>query len=457
MALTLALVVTFAIVSYYSEIDLLGLYLLLLISHGVYIRLAGESFQNAPAIFGLFVILAVTIKRGNAYWKRRKINPNILSLFAALFAAMILTAITGIDMENSFFVMHLYMKGFILTLLIYLFVNRRSEIRKLAGYYLAGALIGTTWIAYEYFTDTFSGGDEWTKRAAGLREDPNETAMLMVVAIPLAWYFASRAATPTTRVLYYAAVAAIMWGMALTGSRGGMLSTVVVLLMISMYRPSVGKGIGLILTFALIIATAPGVLLDRTDQLINDNNLSEDQSVESRANLLVSGLKVISEKPLLGVGPGNIGQAIIATHYYGGPDAEVPTSLYGQKTIVAHNMFLEFFGESGIIGGTLFILLIYLALRGYWRKYRTSDRNAGHFPLSYALLSGNIGFLFAGLFLSQGKESVLWFLLGIGLAYSDLVSKRKKRRKKSRRSHSRKPASSRRRHKKSASIGYSVK
>jgi len=427
MLLTILIILAFVIVSYYSEMDLLGLWLVLLISHGIYVKLAGEAFQNAPALIGLYVIIAIFTRRGSSYWRHKRLNRNVLLLFAGLFTMMIITGFTGINVDNSMFAMHLYMKGFVLTILIYLFVDSRKDIEKLARYYLAGAIIGVLWIAWEYFSDTMSGGDEWTKRAAGLRADPNETAMLLVVGIPIAWYFAQQATHRYWKAAYYSAVPLIMWGMVLTGSRGGLLALVLVLALIIMNKPTVTKSVSAILMLVLIVATAPGILLDRTDGLIETK---KDGSVQERSDLLFTGLRVVAQKPLLGVGPGNIGQAIVAYKYRGHAEAYVPDYLFGDTFTVAHNLFLEMFGELGILGGALFLAVVYYSLRAYWNSHRRSIKSGEHFNLAYALMAGMAGFLFAGLFLSQGKESVLWFLLGMGLAFP--ATKRRKRRRRHR-------------------------
>ncbi len=430
MILTIIIVLAFFVVAYYSDIDLLGMYLLLLITHGVYVKLAGELYQNAPALIGMFVTIAIIYKKGNSYWRHKKLNSRVLLLFAALFITMILTGLTGINMDNSMFAMHLYMKGFILTLLIYLFVNSRRDVERLAIYYLAGALIGTAWIAWEFFTDTFSGGDEWTKRAAGLRADPNNTAMLLVVAIPIAWHFGLKATHKPLKLAIYATIPLIMWGMALTGSRGGLLALVLVLLLIIMNKPTIKKSMAALITLIIIVATAPGVLLDRADTLVNESEASKDGSMNTRADLLFTGLNVIFQKPIMGVGPGNIGQAIVAYKYRGDVEAHVPSYLFGEEFTVAHNLFLEIFGELGIFGGAMFLSVVYFALRSYWHSHQLAKRNNEYFSLAYALLVSMTGFLFAGLFLSQGKESILWFLLGMGLAYPATSGRKRRRRRK---------------------------
>ena len=427
---TAIIVVAFVVVAYYSEIDLLGMYLLLLVTQGIYVKLAGVEFQNMPSILGLFVIIAITYKRGSSYWKHKKLNPYVLLVFAALLVVMIVTGMTGINVEQSMFAMHLYMKGFVLAMLIYLFVNSRKDIRKLAMYYLAGALIGTAWIAWEFYSDSFSGGDEWTKRAAGLRADPNNTAMLLVVAVPITWYFGLEATKRVYQVLLFGCIPLIMWGMALTGSRGGLLALLLTLILIIMNKPTVKKSVAAILTLAVIVGTAPGVLLNRSDALVDEGEMKQDGSMRQRADLLVTGLKVIAREPILGVGPGNIGQAIVAYKFRGSPEASLPEYIFGKSFTVAHNMFVEFFGELGIVGGILFLRILYFSLHNYWRSNKLERKRGNTFSLAYALLVGMAGFLFAGLFLSQGKESVLWFLLGMGLAYPATSRTRRRRKKK---------------------------
>jgi membrane-associated HD superfamily phosphohydrolase len=146
MVVTILVFLAFLIVGYYSSVDMLGLYLFLLVIHGIFVKFAGADFQNAPAVIGILVILMVVSKKNLDYWRSRDIKLKYIILYVAIFLAMIVTGFVGIDYDNSMFYMHLYMKGFVLTLLVYLLVDSRSAIEKIAVYYLLGVIAGAMWV-----------------------------------------------------------------------------------------------------------------------------------------------------------------------------------------------------------------------------------------------------------------------------------------------------------------------
>ena len=419
MVVTILVFLAFIIVGYYSSVDMLGLYLFLLIIHGIFVRLAGADFQNAPALIGVLVILMVLSKKKLDYWRHREIKLKYIILYVAIFLAMIIAGFTGIDYDNSMFYMHLYMKGFVLTLLVYLLVDSRKGIERISFYYMLGAVAGAIWVGYEFYTDSFSGGDEWTRRAAGLRADPNNTAMLMVPGVPLAYYFSLKAGRRLWRYALLALIPFLIWALALTGSRGGMLSMTIVMLMIIFNKPTIMKILVTVAVVAGVVLASPGVLFERSSHLTSTQKATGDGSIAARLDLLLTGAKVFAQRPILGVGPGNFGHAMIAYKLRGDVDAKVPEYLFGDKDKlpVAHNMFLEVFAELGVIGGLLFFGVVYFSLSNFWRGHRAALRESEYFSLGYALFVAMVGFLIAGLFLSQGKESVLWFLLGLGLAF----------------------------------------
>jgi O-antigen ligase len=98
----------------------------------------------------------------------------------------------------------------------------------------------------------------------------------------------------------------------------------------------------------------------------------------------------------------------------------------GKTYAVAHNMYLEFFAENGAIGGILFLSIFILCIRQALRYDRLSGlASRSHFGLGFTLALALAAMLFAGLFLSQGRNSVLWFVVGMGFALAATKSQQK--------------------------------
>jgi putative inorganic carbon (HCO3(-)) transporter len=176
-------------------------------------------------------------------------------------------------------------------------------------------------------------------------------------------------------------------------------------------------GIGLIFTGRKILRTAAVLLLvgiitlvltipEIQDRLLSSFELSQNAD---RLNLWKTSLAMVSDKPLLGIGPGLFGEFFNAY--------KVPGT-YG-ATGHPHNDYLNLAATSGILG-----LLAWLLMWGYWffytvRAYRSSPLRSADRQLLSGIILSLAGILVAAFFqcyYTDLENNLCWcFLAALGL------------------------------------------
>jgi len=401
-----------------SKVHGIGLWIVLIITHGIFYDLIGQGTEHMPLFGGLAVFAVVLIRQ-----KWSGVSPDLFFMILAIVLAMAFSGLLGIQQDVSLITLMLYMKGFLLLVLLAGCLNTEKEIELITLYWLFALTVGGIFTIYQFKTGSMTINTMYDKRAAGLRGDPNDTAMLLVAGIPLAFYWFTKSTKLIMKAVFVISIVFIMTGMVLTESRGGFVTLLFIMLIYLIKRPSIKLFfLGFLLLMGLA-ALSPQSYMDRMATLFTGREEFQSHSLKKRATLQKIGLEIFMANPFIGVGPGNFSKAFMEKYR---PGQFVNTSLNtkGTKTFaVAHNMYLEFFVENGLLGGSLFLLLLYKSLQGivgFAKLRNTTDNNLG---LGFSIVLSNSGMLFAGLFLSQAKNSVLWAGLGIGFAISAIASR----------------------------------
>jgi len=181
--------------------------------------------------------------------------------------------------------------------------------------------------------------------------DPNDLAMTLALAVPMAWYLGTVYRKRWLRLLCQGYLPVGLLAIGLTGSRGGMIVSVVALSIIplSMDRLTPGRlatALGILLiTGTLAAFYVPDVVVHR---LATTQTEVESASFGGRFKLWVAGLHAFTFKPLMGYGTGGF----IAAIY----------SQLGAESLVAHNSFISVLVEEGIVGLILYCTMLYAAI-----------------------------------------------------------------------------------------------
>lgn len=241
----------------------------------------------------------------------------------------------------------------------------------------------------------------------GIYADPNRLAMGLVVALPFA--IAAFAGTRRTwlRVLLAIAVPAQLAAIVLTGSRSGLIATILALGLVLLRggRSAALKGVVVAAALASAVAAfAPRTFWQRSSTLAD---LSTDASVEGRENAWKVLGSIFDQRPFTGVGAGGF------VHAW---DRYAPLSAGGLH-LVAHNVFMEILGELGIFALLAFFGFVAAVL---WRTWRAgSDPRLGR--EARAVFAALAGYLLCELVNGYSYSYTLYFLFAAGLALSRLA------------------------------------
>ena len=190
------------------------------------------------------------------------------------------------------------------------------------------------------------GGVQWL----GAVEGSNNTALLLVTGFGLSMGLLLKSEKNLIRLLALISSGLIVYAVLLTGSRGGFLGLIAVLaLFIALkYQIRLKKFV----PYAVVGVIGAILVIPN----IGDRGL-KDSSSNERVELLYHGLNMVKEQPLFGVGYNRFADN-------------------NPVRKVAHNIYLQQVAETGLIGGGLFFLMFYAAIRNSARYYKENQDNS---------------------------------------------------------------------------------
>ena len=202
------------------------------------------------------------------------------------------------------------------------------------------------------------------RRFAAGGADPNDMAMVLALALPMAWYLGVTAQHTLVRWVSRGFLPLGVLAIGLTGSRGGMIAATVALLIVplAMTRLSPGRLISamvmLIAAGGLAVAYVPETTIERFATIGTE---VEGGRIGGRGKLWRAGLEAHAERPITGFGTGHFKGAI--------------TPILGPAAQVAHNSYISVLVEQGIVGFALYMAMLVavlhsvLRLRGLERRF----------------------------------------------------------------------------------------
>jgi putative inorganic carbon (HCO3(-)) transporter len=246
---------------------------------------------------------------------------------------------------------------------------------------------------------------------ASVTYDPNDVAMMMVCALPLA-AFAAVALRGVRRLLAIGAVLVCVLTIILTMSRGGFIGLVVVsvLLLLRLGTASLAPRLVILaIVAALLMAAAPARYWELMSTIWAPTLGGEylEAGVFTRVALWKGGVQLFLTNPLTGVGIGMYEVAEGLSH--GGRG----------KWSAAHNSFLQIATELGLVGIVLFASLVVLSVRNARRTLRlarTDERLRDLTWIAAAVETSFYAYIVEGFALSQAYSPMLYFLVGVAIA-----------------------------------------
>lgn len=344
------------------------------------------------------------------------------STFKLMIALLVLMTI-GVPFSlwqghSAMFELKGYLPNVVFFVLVAASVRSIRDVEWYAMVNLYGALAYATVVSLFFSV----GGDG---RLGGLvYYDANDFGLVIVCTIPFAVYFLGKGHRRSRRIAALIALAMFLTSMVKTGSRGGFIGLIAVMLYVLLRYRAIPARVRLAVTIAGV-ALFLGFASDKYWTLMgtilhpkSDYNYTDS---EGRVEVWKRGVGYMLHSPLTGVG---VAAYPVAE---GGSELAQQLSAEGKgfKWSVAHNSFLETGAELGIPA-----LLVFVAMLGVTGFSLTRLSPRGRFApwisrremaLAQMLIGALIGFTVAGVFVSAEYFAYLYFLLALSVGLVKLV------------------------------------
>jgi O-antigen ligase len=337
----------------------------------------------------------------------------VLALFLGWVSLSALWAESTPDVLSAFI---RYLLNVLLFLIVFTAVRNKRQAMMVIGGFIAGAAAAGL---YGLLSGNVTQQEVFQERLGGAGLDPNELASVLVAAMALSAGLAvSLKGKPGLRLAAMAGGGFCLVATLLTGSRGGMISIICVIVSGIVFagrwrwRAAVAGVLVAVVAFFYITALAPTAVRDR----ITQSTQGEAPVLEGRTTLWKVGERMARANPVGGVGAGNF--QVSSRHYLLQPGAVWRSDAIITHPQIAHNTYLQILAELGIVG---FLLFASIALFSLWSALRAAGRfradgdTAGE-ALARATAVALIGILVADFFISENFNKQLWLLFGIGPA-----------------------------------------
>jgi len=322
----------------------------------------------------------------------------ITGILLFLFFAVI-SIFSSTDMIQSFRVLLQFLKLLIFYLLFINIVNDEKKLKFTVYSFLAFMVLSVLYSFYQLY----GGGaiSMVVNRMRGLGGDPNLFAARVIFILPFPFLMIFHAKKLLWKIMYAGLLGILVAGIALSLSRGGAVSLIVVLLTLFIIKRKT-KLIWVLsfLLVVLLIFFLPEEFWERINSL---SNINLGMSLRNRLRLAKSALFLFINNPLTGVGLGNfivLSNKFIYIHQY------------------AHSTFLEVAAETGLFGITAFTGLIIVGFKNIISAKKNFDSAGKSFysTIAESILVGYAGFLVSSAFLSLETDFVLWTIISLGSA-----------------------------------------
>ena len=332
---------------------------------------------------------------------RRRVRPlswfHVFVVLFVLWAAV--TTLWSVDSEATQKRLMTYLQLALLVWLIWEIAWSPQRTRALLGAYVLGVSVAAVATVHDYLSGVHATG--YPGRFNGLSVDPNELGVTLALGLPMAWYLSLSQRQQRVAWLWQLYVPVAITAILLTASRGAFLTMLVALAIIpatqGRLRLRSKAALCAVVVGSLVLAFSfvPEATLERLQTTQGD---IESGYFGNRGRIWRAGLEVAREHPLVGVGAGAFGAAVVPSLNFEWASHSVPLSILV---------------EDGIVG-----LLIFLAMFG---ATITALRAVPRLPRRFGimlLLTLGVG----SLSLELGYRKQFWFVLGIVAAEAAATS-----------------------------------
>jgi probable O-glycosylation ligase (exosortase A-associated) len=275
----------------------------------------------------------------------RAIESKMILLIGAL--GVIFTPIAVSPHDSWHTLTEAFFKVIIIFELLLLVVNQKKQLRSLFNLVTLSLTLMSIVAVKNYLSGEFTlRGERIAGIVGGMFSNPNDLAIALNMAWPIALILAITAKERRKKIFYVLCIGVMMLAIITTFSRAGFISLMAAGALV-VWKLGRGRRISTTLASSLLfgcfLVAAPG---NYTHRLLTIINVERDEtgSSQERQQLLERGVDLAIRHPLIGVGMSNF-------HIYTAQDK------------VAHNSYVEIAAELGLIGLVAYLIILFSSLR----------------------------------------------------------------------------------------------
>ncbi|MGO9245441.1 MAG: O-antigen ligase family protein [Verrucomicrobiia bacterium] len=331
-------------------------------------------------------------KAGNFFLRNR-----FSQAMLGLFASVMLSQLVRLRLSGAIDAVREFGKIVILFYLVAILVNTPRRVRIMMWVIIGSSMI----LAYHTYLQvqtghgfgniepygSFDSGD-FRVIGSGIFADPNDFAMLYLMAMPFAFCLLTAGGAIASKLLLLCSLPPMVYVLYYTQSRGGVIGFCA---MIIAYFWTATKN--LMIRVLLLVTLLSVVAVFGPERA---RGAYMEGSASGRVMEWGYGIQMLKENPLFGFG------------YQRWPDYS--------GGMAAHNSLVNCFAELGLVGYICWFSLCLLIVKSVLRIARAEGQvDFRTRRVANGLFAAQVGYLTAAFFLTRTYNPVLFFLLGIGL------------------------------------------
>lgn len=313
-----------------------------------------------------------------------------------------------------------FVRTVLMTLVIAGSVRDARDLSRLMFVYCGSTVLYTAVVLSRF---QLGGGDSW-RLGRLYYYDANDMATLIACAMPFALYFFLGQRRRVVRILAVFGLAVLAVGLIRSGSRGGFVALLAVVMFVLLGFTTISaraRLIGLAGILAVVFSAASDRYWKQMQTIFNPHQDYNVTSDEGRLRVWKRGLGYMIDHPVVGVGGDNFAVAEGTISAY----AKRAERGAGVRWGAAHNTFIQVGAELGVPGLLLFIGLLVTTFRSLRRVARRAARagpaGANLSRLAQALMAALIGFTVGSFFLSLAYTDMLYTLIALSIALAKVA------------------------------------
>lgn len=275
---------------------------------------------------------------------------------------------------------------------------------------------------YVYWANSIYLNQEWhrfvnnrlTGPSLSPYRDANALSTLIVMTLPFVIFLYFKVEKKISKIAIIIFIPLAWHSIVLFSSRAALLASVFSLVLVAYVIKSKKINIVLSVSFIIFLTYQGSLLISRTADTVEEARVNAEQPINPRLISWEAGLRLIPEYPFFGAGV-QMFEAATRQHFP------------GMTPHVAHNTFINFSANTGLISGLMFLGLIYIS----WCRLRFAiNLNRSLHELSYyATISSSVSllvFFVSSLFLDLIIFEPFYIVLIINLISWNLLQNEQK-------------------------------